>query len=204
MRDAVKRVLPIFMKRYEGEIPFMYLDIIGLVTVGIGNLIDPLSTALALPFVHRSSGAPASKEEIEAEWRLIKNTPRLKKEGAGAAGKLCRLKLRSEDIAALVARQAENNEKILKRYFPLFDKFPADAQLALHSMAWAMGAGFPKAWPRFSAAVLQQDWLAASENCKIREAGNPGVVPRNKANRQLFLSAAAAATPEQFEKVNWL
>ena len=43
-----------------------------------------------------------------------------------------------------------------------------------------------KGWPKFTAACNMGDWIAAAAECKMEEAGNPGLVPRNLANRQLF------------------
>jgi hypothetical protein len=34
----------------------------------------------------------------------------------------------------------------------------------------------------------------AATNCAMRTEGNPGLTPRNKANKKLFLSAAANPT----------
>ena len=69
-----------FITKHEGNIGYMYLDTKGLVTIGIGNLIDPLSLALPLPFqfkIGNRAGAPAGRlatpKEIEAEWRSLKN-----------------------------------------------------------------------------------------------------------------------------------
>jgi hypothetical protein len=40
------------------------------------------------------------------------------------------------------------------------------------------------------------DFDAAAENCQMSEAGNPGVAPRNKANKWLFQNAAAVLAGE--------
>lgn len=51
-----------FITKHEGNIGHMYLDTKGLVTIGIGNLIDPLSLATPLPFqfkIANRAGAPA-------------------------------------------------------------------------------------------------------------------------------------------------
>ena len=60
--------------------------------------------------------------------------------------------------------------------FQKFDEWPADAQLALHSMAWAMGSAFAARgkWPHFRAACAKMDFDLAADNCKMSEAGNPG------------------------------
>ena len=91
-------------------------------------------------------------------------------------------------------KKADAMEQELKRHpaFQHFDKWPADAQLGLLSMAWALGA--PKignGWPNFKAACGKQDFDAAVKSCEINTVGNPGVIPRNTANRRLFKNATA-------------
>ena len=53
MFAAVQSSFPAFSGRFEGRVPYMYLDVLGLVTVGVGNLVDPVETAQALPFHFR-------------------------------------------------------------------------------------------------------------------------------------------------------
>lgn len=91
----------------------------------------------------------------------------------------------------LVARKRGEFYAYLKQHhFPTLEEYPADAQLGILSMAWACGPGFPRTFKNFTRSVLNGDWAGAAASCKIREAGNPGVVPRNKANRTCFGNAA--------------
>jgi hypothetical protein len=48
MHASVKAKLANFLKEYEGKFGYMYLDVKALVTVGIGNKIDPVDQALKL------------------------------------------------------------------------------------------------------------------------------------------------------------
>lgn len=192
MKPEVRAQFPEFTARFEGRIPWLYVDVKGLVTVGLGCLCDPVGMATSLPFV-TAAGEQASTSEIRAEWGVVKYTPGLPEKGAGAAKLLCRLRLPETAIDELARHRLDANERILTGHFPEWEQWPAPAQLAVLSMAWAMGAGFPKKWPAFAAACRAQQWLVAAENCKIREAGNPGIVPRNKKNAELFRAAATPA-----------
>ena len=78
-----------------------------------------------------------------------------------------------------------------RQEFASFQDWPADAQLGLLSMAWAMGPAFK--FPNFQAACARQDFQAAADQCHMADGNNPGLRPRNAANRQLFLSAAGAS-----------
>jgi len=181
----------------------MYLDILGLVTTGVGNLIDPRPAALKVPFV-TLSGAAATLGEIEEEWDTIKGHTELAHAGAGAAKKFCRLRLTQAGIVGLVDGKLTEMVGFLAKRFPELQDWPADAQLAVCSMAWAMGPGFK--FPKFQVAVSKKDFSAAALQCDINAAGNPGVIPRNVANRKLFTNAARVIMeeldPEQFVELD--
>lgn len=201
MRAAVRGAFPAFTSRFEGRLPFMYLDVLGLVTTGVGNLIDPMAAALALPWLHKLDATPATRPEVVAEWNIVKNAQPMRKLGGGAFARLTTLMLSDAAIDELVQGRLALNESQVRVGYSDWDTFPADAQMAMLSMCWAMGAGriIPGPafqYPQFRAAVLNGDWARASDQCKMGEAGNPGLVPRNVTNRKLFLAAASTISPE--------
>ncbi len=191
MRDSVKKSFNSFTTKFEGRVPWMYLDIKGLVTVAVGNLIDPVDAALGLPFVHKTSKVAATRDEIRAEWTKLKGQTDLAKKGHKACEAITDLRLTDQGMDDLVLAKLTSNEAVLKKTFADWDAWPADAQLGVLSMAWALGPGFPAHWTKFTAAAKAQDWAAAAANCKINETGNPGVKPRNEADVVLFTNAAA-------------
>jgi GH24 family phage-related lysozyme (muramidase) len=193
MYTGVRSIFPAFSVQFEGRVGWMYLDVKGLVTIGIGNLIDPVSAALGLPFVHRADGSAASRDEIGSEWSALKNNPSLAQRGHLACKPLTQLGLTDAAIDDLVRSRLDGNEVFLKQAFPDWESWPADAQLGLLSMAWALGAGFPPHWPNFTAACKNQDWTGAAANCHMSEVGNPGLIPRNKADVTLFTNASTVA-----------
>lgn len=174
----------------------MYLDCKGLVTTGIGCLIDPVGAALGLPWQHQYENRPATESEIAAEWNLIKGRQDLAKFHYNYAGKLCSLQLTGEGVSQLATTRLGQNETLIKAKIPLWDNWPADAQLATMSMAWAMGAGFTKTFTNWLAAARAGNFEGCAADCEMRTAGNPGLVPRNKANVALFRAAAGTSTPE--------
>ena len=197
-----------FTEPLEGVVRHMYLDVKGLVTTGVGNLIDPVGQALVLPFRWKDQASNAkravlaSQQEIMEEWNSIKNNFELASKGHRACKGLTRLELSDESIDQLIKKRLASNEAFLKKHksFAAFDEWPADAQLGLMSMAWAAGANLEKTFPKFSAACGSMDFEAAAERCKLREQGNAGVIPRNRANQHLFRNAAAvlAGEPDGF------
>ena len=64
MKQSVRDAFVDFTAALEGVVPWMYLDVKGLVTVAIGNLIDPVAAALSLPFVRKGTTTRATKGEI--------------------------------------------------------------------------------------------------------------------------------------------
>lgn len=187
MRDIVRSAFVQFTTAFEGCVPYLYQDVKGLVTVAIGNLVDPIQYALPLPFVDRVTGTPAARDQIAAEWLRVKGDASLARLGHRAAERITTLRLTDEGVASLVARKLEQNDAHLKGRFPYIEEWPACAQLAAHSMAWACGPAFR--FPLLEVAFRAEDWETASQQCHMNEAGNPGLVPRNRANVTLFLNA---------------
>jgi hypothetical protein len=198
MFPSVQSGFPAFSARFEGRVPFMYLDVKGLVTVGVGNLVDPVVAAQTLPFCFKNRtgitapGSPATPDQIANEWQTLKNNADLKTAGYKACEPLTQLELSDAAIDSLVLDRLSKNESFLKRqpWFIGYDTWPADAQLGLLSMAWAMGPAGPGGFPNFRTACQRLDFNTAASECKMNEAGNPGVAARNQANFTLFSNAA--------------
>jgi hypothetical protein len=211
MRDVVRDAFVPFTIPLEGAIgggyigiPWMYPDVKNLVSTGLGNLIDPVSLAIGLPWVHLD-GTPATREDIVAEWIRVKNLPPdVRGRTAAQLGHLyakphTRLRLTPLGIEQLVRSKLHMNEQIIRGTFHEWEEWPADAQLATHSMAWACGPGIfsPKAgrahWPKLTAALHARDFRTAAEECFMPEEKHiGGLRPRNIANRILYTNAAIA------------
>lgn len=183
----------------EGVVSWLYQDILGLVTVAIGNLVDPMSYALSLPFVMRD-GSPAPRDVIAAEWQAVKADTKAAKLGHRYAERLSSIRLTPDGIAQVVNAKRLQNEAILNQRCPEFNDWPVDAQLALHSWAWACGPGGN--WPRFMDALKRKDFATAAVESHIDERGpdkilgtaddNWGLKPRNVSIKQMFRNAADA------------
>lgn len=200
MRDSVAQGFVAFSSPLEGVVSWMYLDVRGLVTVAIGNLIDPVSLADSVPFL-RPDGTPATASEIRAEWTKVKANASLARLGHQAARHVTTLRLSDDGVQQVVSRALATMEADLRRTYPEWDEWPADAQMATLAMSWACGTGFRRSFRSLHAALLARDWASASQQCQISTAGNAGIVPRNKAMRQLYFLAAALGCDE--ETLHW-
>jgi hypothetical protein len=179
-----------FSAPLEGRVPGMYCDILGLVTCAVGNLIDPIRQVEGIPWT-LADGSPADMAQVRADWHLLKDgAQHYSKVHWRYALAATKSRLTDEAIDGLVLRVLGVNESYMRKAFAAWDAFPADAQLAIMSMCWAVGAGWPTKFPNLKKYVLAQDWEGCVASCKIREAGNPGVVPRNAKNRFCFHNAA--------------
>ncbi len=194
MRPSVRARFLEFTAPLEGVVRWMYLDVKGLVTTGYGNLIDSPETALE-PGWRNAKGGYASRDEVLCEWNRVKSNTALAKAGHWAAEKVTNLRLDDEEVEKLVYRVLDTMNAELVEAYPAFEEWPADAQLATLAMAWACGPAFgtrgKSPFRGLHKSLLAGDFKAASQQCTINAKGNPGVIPRNKAMRQLYFLAAA-------------
>jgi hypothetical protein len=184
----------------------MYLDIMGLVTTGLGNLIDttgppPLrqptdseraaSHDLARQLAWQTSdGSLAAADQVDAEWDQIKARLDQAQFGGGTFQQFATLVLSDDEIDRLVFGKLDQMESVLKSREPFagFDDFPADAQLGLLSMSWGMGPMFN--FPKFQGFVGSGHWTSAATECRFQpDIGT--ITTRNDRDQQLFGNAAA-------------
>lgn len=197
-RDAVLANFVNWNKPLEGRLPFMYTDVKGLVTTGVGNLIDPIGAAKGLDWrIGDTTAAPApdnaraaTADEVTAAWNTVKGAyPGTQ---SSKCASLTNVRLTEAGISALVVSKLKTNDAYVAAHLAPYADLPADAQLAVMSMAWAMGPGFLSTFKNLVTALQGSppDFGAAVAQCKINATGNPGVIPRNTADQVLFGNAA--------------
>jgi len=181
-RDTVYASFPGFSKMFEGYTTFMYTDAKGLVTTGVGNLCDPVGIAQGLPWQH-TDGSAASSSDVQAAFSAVKAAyPGVQ---SLACAKLTTIRLTIPTIEKMVRGKMLENDRYFASNFSGFGSWPADAQLALHSMGWAMGPAFN--FPQFKTACVAQEFTTAAANCHMKGIG---IDLRNAANVLLFQNAA--------------
>lgn len=188
MKPVVAAGFPAFTEKFEGKCSWLYLDIRGLVTTAVGLLVDPESLAQALPW-RNPDGSTADFATVSGAWTTVKTHQEMRQDGGGAFAPLTTIRLTDQAITDCTAAKMYQMETVLKSRFPFWDDLPAPAQMGVLSMAWACGPAFD--FPRFELALEHGDFAQCADECAISAVGNPGVIPRNDANRNLFLAAAA-------------
>jgi len=189
MHPSVKDRWIAFNEPLEGIVYNMYADVKNLITCGMGNLIDPKVGALSLPW-QKPDGSLATYNEISAAWDAIKRDPFSASRGWKYAARLPgnALRLSRPAVETFIFDKLRDNDRSLAKRFPNWENIPSDAQLAIHSMCWAMGPNFFSGFPRFTSFIKAGDYKAAAEECTIHpEMGT--IVKRNALNRELLRNA---------------
>ena len=186
--------LPGFLAKYEGKVNFMYLDVKGLVTIGIGNLIDPINMAYKLEFKYKGGGGAVGQNVVQTEWQTVKGRKDLISKGSAAFDAITKLQLTDKGIETMVKQHAGAIENYIttnssaSKFYSNWHNWPADAQLGFLGVAWG-GIPLPQfGWHKFPAACQAEDWDTAAKECAISSAIAAG---RNEAHRLMFLNAAA-------------
>lgn len=199
MKQAVIDAFLAWTEKFESFLTWFYLDVKGFVTIGYGNLVDPISAISGLMFVN-ADGSPASAVQVQGAWQAVKRLQGLAPEGGGTFERFTSVRATRDSINALCGAKLALIAKHVRAYFPGWDDFPADGQLLICSMCWAMGDGALAHWPHFVAAVNAGDWLAVATphgtpaSCQMSEVGqNASFKRRNAANLALATSAHFAA-----------
>lgn len=107
-------------------------------------------------------------------------------EGGEAFPDLAAPGLSPEHLERLVLAKLDDVEARIAERFPNWETWPADAQLAMLSLAWVAGASFGS--PRMDAACRSLAFDSVANECRITDE-SPMTERRNAANRTLFRNA---------------
>lgn len=174
----------------EGATPFLYLDTKGLVTTALGLMLPNIAAAEKLPWVN-PDGTPATPEAIDAAFRTVHAMPAGRTASYYASATTIRLTQGAMEASALATLDEYAGD--LAGRFPPFGDWPAAAQFATCSMAWALGPWFH--WQHWQAAVEAQDWATAAIECVFAHPVGTQV-QRQRMNVAMFQFAAAGGDAE--------
>jgi GH24 family phage-related lysozyme (muramidase) len=198
LRNAIRSDLD----TWEGFYSSMYLDSVGLVTIGYGTMLPDANTAAAISFIHKK-GTVATVAEIRAAYNVIHSGSAAQKAalpkqkfGARHYEKVTDLRITQATASQLRDTHIDADYQQLRSIYPKFDDFPDAARIALFDMIYNLGAGHGKtrhhratglrAYVGMNAAIARGEWAKAAQLCHRH-----GIPPaRNAATAALFKSCA--------------
>jgi len=198
MTDEQERAVFGDLVRWEGAVPWLYLDVRGFPTTGLGFLVKTVADSEELPWKNITAGREATQDEVKLDYdRVLNMRPALPAARYRSAG--TRLELTSAEVVArAIRRLREEFLPALVRIFPDFDIFPFPAQAALIDLVWNLGAGRDgdpvlgrkatglRAFSKLRLAVNNRDWIAASA-CSRRRTSRDA---RNEWTATHFIEAS--------------
>ena len=174
---------------FEGAIPWMYRDTspAGIVTCGAGHALFSADAAILLPW--RMGTEHALPGQVRSDYLAVQLAPTGHTAAYYASLSACRMA--DEDVRGLCRLDLISRWATLRKFLPDAEFYPDGAQSALADMAFSLGPRFAAngSWPALTAAVLANNWPEAARQCHRRGISEA----RNKATRDLFLSAVGAA-----------
>ena len=171
------------LKNFEGCVPYMYVCTGGEVTVGVGHAIP--SPAGASQLAWQVGGVAASPVQAAADFQSVAAAQ--KGMLASAYAELTQCRMSGGDIEALVEADVQAFEAQLAVALPNWNSYPEPAQEALFDMAFNLGLGGLKKFPRMLAAIDVGDWSTAAAQSHRQGIGES----RNQEIAALLRSASA-------------
>ncbi len=188
------------LREFEGSVPWMYLDTVGKVTVGVGSMLPDPKAAGALPFT--VGGRAATAEEIAREFERV--SALAKERAATFYRKAGGLRLAEETIDGRLREVLEGFEGYLRAHVGGYAGLPDRAKLALLDMVYNLGPGkLFQEYPKLIAAIERGDWMAAAK-ASLRRGPSAA---RNAWTKEQFLDAAkqiAIQAEAEVERESWL
>lgn len=156
------------LRRFEGAVPWMYLDNAEApnVTAAIGVLLASPGDALALPFVNVGLGRLANENEVAQAFDRVRGM-------RGGMGPdyykgVTDIELPPAEVEALAVRRL--NDLFLpglQQQFHAFDALPWAAQEVLVDLAWNLGLSGLEKFHNLAAAVDRRDWTRAAAESHV-------------------------------------
>jgi len=205
-----------FSEQFEGAVDYMFLDNKNRVGTAYGIDLDWNGNgespsvdvarrdglerkALQLRWVYRDTNNTATPADVRKDWETVKSMPGHYFPFYKAYTKL---QLPKDAMIAGVTASLRSNEWVLKQNsaFRNFDKWPADAQLAVMGLSWngpgrLLGNGPNATLPNptaFRAACEAEDFGEAASHCQMTNAirgDNNSIYRRSQAQMHLLLNA---------------
>lgn len=203
MHESARKQIVEYLTFFEGHVTWMYLDSIGLVTTGVGILLDPYSKygKAIKSWYNKTTSQLATEKEIYEEFQMVKSkngpqgVPVWNKDPSQnfthykAFEPITNLRATETDLKNAMLSAIAKKEKDCKDYFKDFDTFPADVQVVLIQMNYAGGLYHRK--KDLAPLLEKRDWLGARQYTYLTNSrqGRDGYKKYNAAFQQLMQNA---------------
>lgn len=157
-----------YFRAHEGVVRHMYLDTVGLVTVGVGFMLRSAPIAASYKFL-TEFGQGALPSEIEDEWRRIKGMPFGMDKPAGFYRSACKLHLPATEIDRQLRQKLDDFRRGAVSIIPDFGKLSTERQTGVLDMVYSLGPfGWQSKYPKMIAAIKEKQWADAARECRRR------------------------------------
>jgi hypothetical protein len=181
------------LKIFEGEIPWLYLDSKGNVTVGVGLMLPNLAAAQALPLYVDGQAGPslATGSEIVMDWTRLQALGKGRVATAYRAATSCFLQ--QVDIDGQLLRVVSALNLHMPALYPNYAEWPTPAKVAVLDMGYNLGAHGLAVYHDMNAALnaTPPNFLGAKAQC-LRDADQSAFATRNTWTQEQFAAAAAS------------
>jgi GH24 family phage-related lysozyme (muramidase) len=204
--DSTLKAIQDDLRLFEGSIPFMYLDTVSTVTIGVGTALFSASDTDSIKMVD-ANGATASTTAKRAAWKVVQDvsSPRGTKQNAGANSfkTLTTLTILDDERDRLLNAKIQEFYLDLVDIYPGFDSMPEPAKISLFDMIYNLGSGgIEYKFPHFTKAVRARGWKTAADQSRRPQLSDR----RNNATKNRFLECASnapsPAQPQKQQKLN--
>jgi len=213
MHQSASNQIIDYLTSFEAFVPWMYLDSLGLVTTGIGNLLDPYSTyGKKVSFSRRSDGGRATDAEVKAEFDMVKSkavagghAPQAGFQSYKAFESITKLRASKEDVDAAVRTALKAHEAAAVQYFGRdFTTLPADVQVVLVQMSYA--GGLKSRQGQLAPFLRKRDFIGARDYTYLSNAkqGRNGYKKYNAAFRILMTNGWILDQCSKKSMANWV
>lgn len=191
--DSTLKAIQDDLRVFEGSIPYMYLDTVSTVTIGVGTALFSASDTDGINMVD-ANGASASTTAKRAAWKVVQDvsSPRGIKQNAAANSfkNLTTLTIRDDEADRLLNIKIQEFYLDLINIYPGFDSMPEPAKISLFDMIYNLGSGgIEYKFPHFTKAVRARDWKTAGDQSRRPQLSDR----RNNSTKNRFLACASNA-----------
>jgi GH24 family phage-related lysozyme (muramidase) len=181
------------LRQFEDAIPYMYLDTVSTVTVGIGTALFSVNDVDSNNFIYAQTHLPASLKDKRAAWNVVQSVshPRGTRSNYPSEHfeKLTSIVINTAEQDRLLDKKLEHFYKDLVRIYPGFDSMPENAKIALFDMIYNLGPGHLEyKFVQFTKAVRARKWATAAI-----QSYRPQVQPLRNMTTKAYLESCVPA-----------